>query len=95
MNRPAVVPEVAVKAAALFASYGSSPDVFLDVVFLVKGAEPKGKLPIYMASSDQAVDESFEDLPFDTKDALFRFGYGLRYNVPACIPSPQPTKKSP
>ncbi|KAL9945371.1 hypothetical protein D7B24_008253 [Verticillium nonalfalfae] len=93
MNRPAVIPEIADKAAALFASYGSSPDAFLDVVFRVKGAEPKGKLPFDMASSDQAVDDSFEDLPFDTKDAVFRFGHGLRYNVPACIPGPKPENK--
>ncbi|KAM0271632.1 hypothetical protein ACHAQH_009020 [Verticillium albo-atrum] len=94
MNRPAVVPEIADKAAALFASYGSSPDAFLDVVFRVKGAEPKGKLPFDMASSDEAVEASFEDLPFDTKDPLFKFGHGLKYNVPACIPDSRPKTKT-
>ncbi|KAH7236539.1 glycosyl hydrolase family 3 N terminal domain-containing protein [Fusarium tricinctum] len=78
-NRPAAVPEVAAEAKALFASYGSSTDAFLDDVFSVDGAEPEGKLPFDLPRSNAAVAESFEDVPFDTKDPVFRFGHGLSY----------------
>lgn len=80
MNRPAAVPEVADAAAALFASYGSSPDAFLDVVFGIDGWGPEGKLPYDLPRSMEAVEASSEDLPFDTEDPLFKFGHGLRYN---------------
>ncbi|KAI1252870.1 hypothetical protein MGN70_005076 [Eutypa lata] len=76
-DRPAAVPEVAARAAALLASYGSSPHAFLDVVFGV--AEPEGKLPWDLPRSDEAVENSMEDVPFDTRDPVFKFGHGLRY----------------
>lgn len=79
-NRPAVIPEIAEKAAALFASYGSSDDALLDVIFNAQGAGPQGRLPFDLASSMAAVENSHEDLPFDTKDPLFKFGHGLSYN---------------
>lgn len=78
-NRAAAIPEVAEGAAALFATYGSSTDAFLDVVFGKDGAEPLGKLPFDLPRSNKAVEDSLEDLPFDTKDPLFKFGDGLRY----------------
>lgn len=78
-NRPAAVPEVVEGAAALFATYGSSTEAFLDVVFGKDGAGPQGKLPFDLPRSNKAVEESLEDLPFDTKDPLYRFGDGLRY----------------
>ena len=79
LNRPAVILEVAEGAAALFATYGSSTDVFLDVLFGIDGSEPEGMLPFDLPSSTEAVEDNAEDLPFDTKDPLFKFGYGLRY----------------
>lgn len=78
-NRPAAVPKVAEGAVALFATYGSSTEAFLDVVFGKDGAEPRGKLPFDLPRSNKAVEESLEDQPFDTKNPLFRFGEGLSY----------------
>lgn len=78
-NRIAAVPEIAESAVALFGSYGSSHDAFLDVVFGTDGWHPEGKLPFEMPRSNQAVDEAAEDLPFDTEDPLFPFGHGLSY----------------
>ncbi|RDW84157.1 glycoside hydrolase family 3 protein [Aspergillus mulundensis] len=77
LDRPAVVPEVAGSAAALLGSYGSSADAFLDVVFGV--AKPEGKLPFDLPRSMQAVEDNMEDVPFDTRDPVFRFGFGLAY----------------
>lgn len=79
LGRPAAVPEIAEQAAAFLGSFGSGPDAFLDVVFGVDGAEPKGKLPFDLPRSNQAVEDSDEDVPFDTENPVFRFGDGLRY----------------
>ncbi|KAK8081583.1 beta-glucosidase D [Apiospora saccharicola] len=79
MDRPAAVPEVAERAAALLANFGSGPDAFLDIVLGL--AAPEGKLPFDMPRSMEAVEASKEDVPFDTVDPVFRFGHGLRYKV--------------
>lgn len=65
--------------SALIVDYGSEHDAFLDVCFGVMGAVPRGKLPFDLPRSMEAVRCSREDVPFDTKDALFRFGHGLAY----------------
>ncbi|KAI8959653.1 glycoside hydrolase family 3 protein [Daldinia sp. FL1419] len=77
LDRPAAVPEVADQAVAMLASFGSSSEAFLDVVFGI--AEPEGKLPYDLPRSNVAVEEAMEDVPFDTKDPVFRFGHGLKY----------------
>ena len=77
MDRPAAIPEVIEGAAAVFASYGSSPDAFLDIVFGV--ASPEGKLTFDLPRSNDAVEVAKEDVPFDTIDPVFRSGHGLRY----------------
>jgi beta-glucosidase len=78
-NRPPAVPEIAGEASALFASYGSGPDAFLDVVFGTNGWGPEGKLPFDLPRSNAAVEASYPDVPYDTEDPLFRFGFGLTY----------------
>lgn len=75
--RPVAFPEIAEKAAAVFGTYGSHDEAFLDVVLGV--ASPEGKLPFDLPRSNQAAEEQMEDVPFDTKDPVFRFGHGLRY----------------
>jgi beta-glucosidase len=65
--------------SALTASYGSDTDAFLDVCFAVGRSMPRGRLPFDLPRSMKAVSESREDVPFDTKDPLFRFGHGLGY----------------
>ncbi|KAF2848454.1 glycoside hydrolase family 3 protein [Plenodomus tracheiphilus IPT5] len=81
VDRPAAVPEIAENAAALLVNYGASPDAFLDILFSVEGSGPEGLLPFDLPRSDEAIVGSKEDVPFDTKDPLFRFGHGLRYKV--------------
>jgi beta-glucosidase len=34
-----------------------------------------------MPGSMEAVYDQLEDLPYDSKDPLFRFGYGLTYDM--------------
>lgn len=77
MDRPAVIPEISANAKALFASFGSNDRAFLDVVF--GKYKPQGRLPIEMPSSMDAVRNQKEDMPYDSKDPLYKFGYGLSY----------------
>ncbi|KAI0847383.1 glycoside hydrolase family 3 protein [Daldinia vernicosa] len=77
LDRPAAVPEVAERSVAMLASFGSSSEAFLDIIFGV--AEPEGKLPYDLPRSNAAVEAAMEDVPFDTKDPVFRFGHGLSY----------------
>lgn len=65
--------------SALTANYGSDTDAFLDVCFGVGKSTPRGRLPFDLPRSMKAASESREDVPFDTKDPLFRFGHGLEY----------------
>ncbi|KAJ6446582.1 periplasmic beta-glucosidase precursor [Purpureocillium lavendulum] len=77
VDRPIAIPEVVEQTRAVLASFGSSDDAFLDVVF--GDAAPEGKLPFDMLRSDEAALEQMEDVPFDTRDPVFKFGHGLRY----------------
>ncbi|TDZ34998.1 putative beta-glucosidase C [Colletotrichum trifolii] len=77
LDRPAVIPEIVESASAVFGSFGSGSEAFLDVVFGISA--PEGKLPFDLPRSMQAVEDSHEDVPYDTKDPVFRFGHGLRY----------------
>lgn len=63
--------------SALIVNYGSDNEAFLDVCFGVGENVPRGKLPFDLPRSMEAVRSSREDAPFDTKDALFRFGHSL------------------
>jgi beta-glucosidase len=83
LDRPAVIPELAAGASALFGNYGASVDALLDVVFAVDGCGPQGKLPYDLPRSMGAVEEQVADVPFDTVDPLFKFGHGLRYDKTA------------
>ncbi|ROW06613.1 hypothetical protein VMCG_04240 [Cytospora schulzeri] len=65
------------RGTALVVNYGSDTDAFLDVCFGIGDALPRGKLPFDLPRSMEAASNSREDVPFDTKNPLFRFGHGL------------------
>lgn len=77
LDRPAVLPEIATASAALLAEYGASDAAVLDVVF--GKVRPEGKLPFELPSSMQAVVEQKSDLPYDSENPVFPFGFGLSY----------------
>ncbi|KAF5008062.1 hypothetical protein FDECE_5645 [Fusarium decemcellulare] len=80
LDRPAAIPEIAEQATALFGNFGSSEKAFLDVLF--GKAAPEGKLPFDLPRSQQAVLDSMCDVPYDTRNPVFKFGHGLRYKGP-------------
>ena len=77
LERPAVIPEIAEKSAGLVGNFGASDRALLDVIF-GKG-KPEGRLPFELPSSMEAVRNQYEDVPYDSKDPLFKFGFGLSY----------------
>ncbi|PAK25670.1 beta-glucosidase [Streptomyces sp. alain-838] len=79
LDRPAVVTRLAESAAALVANFGVQGPALLEVLF--GASSPRGRLPFDLPRSDAAVTESASDLPFDTKEPVFRFGFGLSYET--------------
>jgi beta-glucosidase len=77
LDRPAVIPELANQSAALLANFGASDAAVLDVIF--GRFRPSGKLPFEMPSSMMAVCQQKEDVPYDSDQPLYPFGYGLTY----------------
>lgn len=77
LDRPAVIPEISAKAKGLLADFGASDAAVLDVIF--GKAKPEGRLPIELPSSMDAVRNQKEDVPYDSKNPLYKFGYGLSY----------------
>lgn len=77
LDRPAVIPEISAASAALLANYGASDAALLDVIF--GQAQPEGNLPFELPSSMEAVRNQKEDMPYDSKNPLYTFGFGLRY----------------
>jgi len=77
LDRAAVIPEISAKAKALLADFGASDAAVLDVIF--GKDKPGGHLPIELPSSMAAVRAQKEDLPYDSKAPLYKFGYGLSY----------------
>ncbi|GGP89705.1 glycoside hydrolase family 3 protein [Streptomyces melanogenes] len=75
LDRPAVIPDLAEKAAALVANYGASDTALLDVLF--GRAEAQGRLPFELARSMDAVVAGDEDVPNDSGDPLFPYGHGV------------------
>ena len=77
LDRPAVIPEISQNAKALIANYGASDAALLDVLF--GKYKPGGHLPIELPSSMEAVRSQKTDMPYDTKNPLYKFGFGLSY----------------
>lgn len=77
-DSPYVIPELANESAALLATFGVSDEALFDV--LMGKFNPTGKLPFELPASMEAVREQLEDVPYDSKAPLFKFGAGLSYD---------------
>ena len=77
LERPAIFPEINEASSAVLADFSSRDDVILDVIF--GEYKPEGKLPFELPSSMEAVLEQKEDVPYDSKEPLYKFGDGLTY----------------
>ncbi|UCG88758.1 MAG: glycoside hydrolase family 3 C-terminal domain-containing protein [Gemmatimonadota bacterium] len=79
LDRPAVIPEIVERAVGLLGEFGASDDAVLDIVF--GEFNPTARLPFELPSSMEAVENQFEDVPYDSKDPVFKFGHGLSYET--------------
>jgi beta-glucosidase len=77
LDRPAVIPGISAKAKGLLADFGAGDAAVMDVIF--GKDKPGGHLPIELPSSMDAVRAQKEDMPYDSKNPLYKFGYGLSY----------------
>lgn len=77
LERAAILNEVSEASSALMAEFGLSDEVVSDLLFGIK--KPEGKLPFELPSSWEAVENQKEDVPYDSKDPLYKFGHGLSY----------------
>lgn len=75
LDRPAILCEMATYARVLLADFGASDRVILDAV---RGRTTiAGQLPFDLPRSMAAVEQSREDVPFDTRDPLFHHRFGM------------------
>ena len=77
MNRPAILTNVKDKTVALLADFGADDHAALDV--LIGKALPGGHFPYELPSSMDAVEMQRSDLPHDSLNPLYPYGYGLSY----------------
>lgn len=77
MDRPAVLTALVDKVDALLANFGASDAALFDV--LTGRASPRGKLPVELPRSMEAVAAQKSDLPHDSAQPLFPYGHGLGY----------------
>jgi beta-glucosidase len=77
LSRAAVIPEISAASRGLVASFGAEDDALLDVVF--GNFNPQGRLPLELPSSMEAVYKQKEDMPYDSENPLYKFGFGLSY----------------
>ncbi len=78
LERPIVIPEIVKEASAVLGHFSISDEAIANLISGVSA--PEGKLPFEMPSSMAAVERQNEDVPFDSENPLFSFGYGLRYH---------------
>ena len=77
LQRPAVIPGINKYSKALIADFSSQDNVILDLI--MGKFKPTGKLPFELPSSMEEVLKQKEDMPYDTKNPLYKFGAGIGY----------------
>lgn len=78
LQRPAVIPGINKYSKALIADFSSQDNVIIDLI--MGKFKPTGKLPFELPSSMEEVLKQKEDMPYDTKNPLYKFGAGIGYN---------------
>lgn len=78
MNNPLIIPrDILNMSSAVLAEWGVDNGILSDIFF--GEINPSGKLPYELPCSLSAVMNQLEDVPFDSKNPNFSFGFGLSY----------------
>ena len=77
LNRPAILSELNDLSDALIGTFGVNDEVIHEII---NGkTNPSGALPFELPSSMSEVEEQLEDVPDDTANPLYKYGYGLSF----------------
>ncbi|MFL2715292.1 MAG: glycoside hydrolase family 3 N-terminal domain-containing protein [Gammaproteobacteria bacterium] len=77
LNRPAILGDIKKSTSSLIGTFGVSDQVIFEGIY--GRFNPSGKLPFEIPSSMEAVLNQKEDLPDDTLNPTYEFGYGISY----------------
>ena len=77
LNRPAILEDIKNSSAALIGTFGVLDEIIFEGIF--GKFSPSGKLPFEIPSSMESVENQKEDLPDDTLDPTYEYGYGISY----------------
>jgi beta-glucosidase len=77
LERPLILSNVRSHATALLGDFGIADGPLLALI--TGKASPAGHLPFELPSSADAVQKQKSDLPHDSENPLYPFGFGLRY----------------
>ena len=77
LNRPAILDSINQMSSALVGTFGVDESIIFETLF--GESKPTGKLPFEIPSSMKEVNEQLEDVPDDTMNPTFKFGFGLTY----------------
>ena len=77
LNRPAILQEIKNLASGLIGTFGVLDEVIFETIY--GNFNPSGKLPFEIPSSMEEVKKQKEDLPDDTDNPSYEYGYGISY----------------
>ena len=77
LNRPAILEEIKNMTSGLIGTFGVMDKVIFEAIY--GNFNPSGKLPFEIPSSMEEVKKQKEDLPDDTDNPTYQYGYGISY----------------
>ena len=77
LNRPAILDHIKKSSSSLIGTFGVSDQIIFEGIY--GSFKPTGKLPFEIPSSMEEVLNQKEDLPDDTINPTYEFGYGISY----------------
>ena len=77
LNRPAILEDIKNHSSALIGTFGVLDEIIFEGIF--GEFNPSGKLPFEIPSSMESVLNQKEDLPDDSINPTYEYGYGITY----------------
>ncbi len=77
LDRPGILTNIIDKAQAILGNFGISDEALMETI--IGNISPEGKLPFELPATMESVRQQYSDVPFDSQDELFPFGFGLKY----------------
>ena len=77
LNRPAILEDIKKHSSALIGTFGVLDEIIFEGIF--GEFNPSGKLPFEIPSSMESVLNQKEDLPDDSINPTYEYGYGITY----------------